>query len=105
MALVEVGGCRSTVAVGRALGDGFRLGVVARERDRYPKPVSRADAIECIGGLSRTVRSTARSWAWHRMTHKRGSFSPDFAWGSGCWSGRDLIPCRLISGLGRGSVA
>jgi hypothetical protein len=31
-------------------GSGFRLGVMARERDRRPRPVFQADPIEGIGG-------------------------------------------------------
>lgn len=49
------------VAVGRDLGGvGFRLGGVARERDRRPELVARVDAIEGIGGLGGTVRGASR---------------------------------------------
>ncbi len=44
---------------------------------------NRADPIKGIGGLRRRVRSTARSWAWHGMTRKRGSTSrrvPQQSW-------------------------
>ena len=42
-------------------GGGFRLGVMARERDRHPWPVFQADPIEGIGGLRKAARSAGLS--------------------------------------------
>jgi hypothetical protein len=73
-------------------GSGFRLGVMARERDRRPRP---AGPVEGIGGRKRAVHSTGFRPGRHRMTHKRGSCIRGFL--SSCGACKGGPPLALES--------